>query len=437
MNERDSERIAAVLLQRGWTRAPSEELADVVIVNTCSVREKAEDKALGKLGLLASPRRRPAGRLVGAVGCMAQRLGADLLARVPGLDFAVGPQRLSALPGVLEAVRAGHGPLVETGEAPGEERDGGEHVPDGPAAFVSILFGCSRRCSYCIVPAVRGGEWSRPAAAILDEVRALAAAGVGEVTLLGQSVMDYGRRQPVWDAAAASPRGYAGAFPRLLEAVGAVPGIARVRFTSGHPAGCSAELARAMAELPAVCGHVHLPLQSASDRVLRRMRRGYTADRYRAAVRRLRAAVPALALTTDIIVGFPGETAADFEATRAFMAEVGFDNAFIFKYSPRPGTAAAAWVDDVPAEEKERRNRVLLEDQEHRCLAANRALAGQDVEVLVEGPSARNAARWTGRTRSNKIVLFDPVAGAPRGALVNVHVERAAPQTLYGRVVVP
>jgi tRNA-2-methylthio-N6-dimethylallyladenosine synthase len=433
MNERDSESLAALLTARGYVPAAREATADIVIVNTCSVRAKAEDKALGKLGLLAAAKRDTPGRLVGAVGCMVERMGTDLLRRVPALDFAIGTHRLTRLPAVLDAVRTGAGPLVETGEC--DVRDAGlsEHRVSGPRAYVTVLLGCDRRCRYCVVPQVRGREWSRPAADVLREVEDLARRGVREVTLLGQSVMAYGRANPVWEPGVASALGLAEPFPRLLEAVSGVPGIGRVRFTSGHPSGCTPELARAMAALPAVCEHLHLPVQSGSDRVLERMGRGYSADAYLAAVARLRAAVPGLAVTTDVIVGFPGETAEDFECTRRLMEQAGFDNAFIFKYSPRERTAAADWPDDVPDAEKQRRNQVLLADQNRRSLAIHRALEGSEQEVLAEGPSPRNARRWWGRTRTNTIVLFDRPRGVRPGDLVWIRIERARPQTLYGR----
>ncbi len=436
MNARDAADAAAALIGAGWSRAATESSADLAIVNTCSVRGKAEDKAIGKLQMLTAARGTSRIRIVGAMGCMAQRLGGELFRRVPGLDFAIGTRRLSALPAVLECVAAGRGPVLDTDleGAPGE--DGGGYVQGGVAAFVNILFGCDRRCAYCIVPTVRGREWSRPAAAVVAEVRRLADAGAREVTLLGQSVMMYGRRNPVWrDSDTASPKGYVEPLTRLLEAVNGVPGIRRVRFTSGHPSGCTAELAAAMRDLPAVCEHLHVPMQSGSKQVLERMRRGYTPSEYRAAIARLRAAVPGLALTTDVIVGFPGETEADFEATRAAMNEIAFDNSFIFKYSPRPGTPAAAWPDDVPEDEKIRRNRLLLVDQDVQGLRLNNRLVGTRVEALVEGVSLRNAARWAGRTRTNKTVIFDPVPGVRVGDLAWVEIERAMPQTVYGKVV--
>jgi len=437
MNERDTDAAAALLLGHGFERAAGEAEADVVIVNTCSVRGKAEDKALGKLGLLVAGKRDRPRRKVGVIGCMAQRLGADALQAVPGLDFVLGTHRLFRLPDVLREIADGGGPVVDVGEE-GEDREAlAAHTPGRVAAFVNILYGCDRRCAYCVVPQVRGREWSRPPSAILDEIRRLAAEGVKEVTLLGQSVMNYGRGAPVWRGAAAAPAGWSEPLPRLLAAASRIPGIARLRFTSGHPSGCTAELARAMAELPAVCEHMHLPLQSGSDRMLERMRRGYTTAEYRCAVARLRAALPNLGLTTDVIVGFPAETAEDFERTRAMCEEMAFDNAFIFKYSPRPGTAAAQWQDDVPAGEKMRRNRILLADQDRRGLALNRRRIGRVEEVLIEGPSLRNSARWAGRTRSNKLVVFDPAPGLEAGRLAAVRIERAMAQTLYGAVCGP
>lgn len=434
MNERDSEAIGTMLIRHGYRLQDNEAGADVILVNTCSVRGKAEDKALGKLRLVAAGKFMQPGRVVGAVGCMVQRLGEAILKEVKGLDFAVGTHRLSTLPAVIEAACEGRGPLVDTGDEEPEAESLSGHVGGSLSAFVNILLGCDRRCAYCIVPVVRGREWSRPAESILREVRSLAEQGCREITLLGQSVMSYGRKNPVWPEGTRSPLGFVEPLPRLLEAVGAVPGVKRIRFTSGHPSGCSAELARAMAEVPGVCDHLHLPMQSGSDAVLGRMRRGYTADDYRAAVRRLREAVPTLALTTDIIVGFPGETREDFEATRRLMDEAQFDNAFIFKYSPREGTPAAAWEDDVPPEEKLRRNHVLLEDQDRRGAALNQAAVGTAVEVLVEGPSLRNQERWAGRSSTNKIVIFEPRETVAVGDIIHVLVERVGPQVLYGMV---
>lgn len=433
MNVRDSEAVSMLLERHGLQPAATEAEADVLIVNSCSVRGKAEDKAIGKLGMMAATKRKRPGRIVGVMGCMVQRLQKDLFKRIPGLDFAVGPRRFARLPALLERVAGGERHLLDVGTGDEDIDELAGHGEGAVTAFVNILLGCDRRCTYCIVPDVRGTEWSRPAEGIIAEVNSLVRAGVKEVTLLGQSVMRYGLGNPVWSATAPpSPRGYNEPFVRLLEAINDQTPLARLRFTSSHPSGCTAELAAAMRDLPSVCPHLHLPLQSGSDAVLRRMRRGYTAAGYLEALQRLREAVPTLAVTTDIIVGFPGETGDDFEQTRACMEGAGFDNAFIFKYSPRPGTPAATWEDDVPEEEKRRRNQVLLEDQDQRGVHLNERLVGTTLEVLAEGESLRNAERWSGRSPTNKIVVFEPAADCRLGDLVNVKIERAMPQTLYG-----
>lgn len=432
MNERDSEALGALLVRHGYRLEEGEAAADVILVNTCSVRGKAEEKALGKLRILVSTKRERPGLMVGAFGCMVQRLGQEMLKRVKGLDLAVGTHRLSVLPALIEAVAAGQGPVVDAGEGDLESESLVGHLGGSLSAYVNILLGCDRHCAYCIVPAVRGAEWSRSAESVLREVKALAEQGCREVTLLGQSVMSYGRKNPVWEATYHSPAGFVEPLPRLLEAVSQVPGIRRIRFTSGHPSGCSAELARAMGEIAGICDHLHLPVQSGSDRILKKMRRGYTAEDYLGAVRRLRNSVPALALTTDVIVGFPGETEEDFEDTRRLMAAAKFDNAFIFKYSPREGTPAADWVDDVPPEEKLRRNHVILEDQDVMGEALNRACIGRTVEVMVEGPSLRNKERWAGRSSTNKITIFDPREEVKVGDIVRVEINKVGAQTLYG-----
>jgi len=433
MNERDSEMVGVVLTRHGYALTDRESEADVIVVNTCSVRGKAEDKAIGKLRLLIARKGHPPNRIVGAIGCMVQRMKDDLMRQVPGLHFALGTRRLWTLPSVIDAIRAGQGPLVDVSEDD-QRRDWDTHEAGAQSAFINILFGCDRRCTYCIVPDVRGHEWSRPGADILDETRYLIETGVKEITLLGQSVMSYGQSNAAWPPDARSARGFTEPLPRLLEALCGLEGLRRLRFFSGHPSGCTQELARAMAELPPVCEHLHMPLQSGSDRILKLMNRGYTAADYRTAVARLRAAVPRVALTTDVIVGFPTETQEDFELTRALMEEIGFDNSFIFKYNPRPGTPAAEWPDDVPEAEKLRRNHVLLEEQDVWGRRLNERDVGGAVEVLVEGVSKRNPDRFTGRSRTHKSVIFDPVPGVMAGDIVTVHIDRAAPQTLYGTV---
>jgi len=449
MNVRDSEAVGALLEAAGHVRARNEAEAELVIVNSCTVRDMAERKAVGKCGnLIAAKEGRGrtaephAVRIVGLMGCAVKRLGADVFKLLAHLDFAVGPRRFGLIPQLVARCRAGETRLLEL-PTDDDVPQGLDAHPDVRRAgttgsfqsYVTILLGCDNRCSYCIVPSVRGHEYSRPAREVVAEVRALAARGVKEVCLLGQSVLRYGVRNPAWDASdAPSPGGYTEAFPRLLEALAAVPGLERIRFTSAHPKGCTDELVRAYREFPQVCRHLHLPVQSGSDRVLAEMGRHYTRAEYLAAVAKLRAFDPAFAVTTDVIVGYPGETEADFEATRTLMEEAGFDNAFVFKYSPRPGTRSAALPDDVPTEEKERRDQVLLADQERRGQVRNDRLVGTVREILVEGPSLRNASRWSGRDSGNRIVVFEPPPGVRLGDLLSVAITEAHPQILLGRV---
>ena len=441
MNVRDSEAVGAMLEAAGHVRATDEADADLVIVNSCTVRQKAEEKAVGKCGNLCAAKGRP--QMVGLMGCAVKRLGADVFRKLPKLDFAVGPRRFGMIPKIVAELQAQGYPERRSGanrlELPDEDE-----VPEGLAAhsdapvegsaeafksYVTILLGCDNRCSYCIVPDVRGHEYSRPACEVVAEVKALAARGVREVCLLGQSVLRYGVRNKVWpEDAGGEP------FPRLLVALNEIEGLARIRFTSAHPKGCTEELVRAFRDCRKVCRHLHLPVQSGSDRVLKEMGRRYTRAEYLEAVGKLRAFDPEFAVTTDVIVGYPGETEADFEATRSLMEEAGFDNAFIFKYSPRPGTRAAALPDDVPTAEKERRDQVLLADQERRGLARNRKLVGTVREVLVEGPSLRNKARWSGRDSGNRIVVFEPTAPISTGTLVSVRITEAHPQILVGEL---
>ena len=428
MNVRDSEAVESLLLAAGHEKAVGEDDAELVIVNSCTVRQKAEEKAVGKAGNLIAAK-----KLTGLMGCAVKRLGADVFKKLPKLDFAVGPRALGLIPKILAD---GRFPRLELGEdMMGEAL--AAHTNGGFQAFVTVLVGCDNRCSYCIVPDVRGHEYSRPAREIVAEVRSLAAHGVREVCLLGQSVLRYGMRNAAWDPAdAPSPGGYKEPFPRLLESIASIPGISRIRFTSAHPKGCTDELVRAYREFPQVCRHLHLPVQSGSDRILADMGRRYTRSEYRAAVKKLRDFDPEFAITTDVIVGYPGETEADFEETRSLMEEAGFDNAFVFKYSPRPGTRSAALPDDVPVAEKERRDQVLLADQEFRGQRRNDALVGTVREVMVEGPSKRNKSRWSGRDGGNRIVVWDDADGvsAAVGDVVRVAIIEAHPQILVGRI---
>lgn len=436
MNVRDSEAVGALMEAAGFERAEKEVDAEILIINSCTVRDKAEQKAIGKTGNLIASKRNGKVRVVGLMGCAVKRLGEGVFKELPRLDFAVGPRRFGIVPQLVKRCLAGETHLLELPDAD-EVPEGMEmHGACGWQAYVTVLLGCDNRCSYCIVPDVRGHEYSRPAREVIAEVRALAARGVKEVCLLGQSVLRYGKRNKAWfEDDAPSPGGFTEAFPRLLEAIDAIDGIERIRFTSAHPGGCTKELVRAFRTLPSVCRHLHLPVQSGSNRVLTEMGRHYTREEYLAAVKRLRDFDPLFALTTDVIVGYPGETTEDFELTRSLMDEAGFENAFIFKYSPRPGTRSAALKDDVPTEEKERRDQVLLADQDVRSRERNVRMMGRTVEVLAEGPSLRNAARWSGRDSGNRIVIFEPRATTQRGELVNVRITRTEAQTIYGELV--
>lgn len=432
MNVRDSDAVAAELIAAGHTPAKDEESADIIVVNTCSVREKAEDKAIGKLRLLCYGKKDKPNRIVGVMGCMAQRMKETVFDSVKGLDFSVGARAARFIPSIVSDIQAGASQVWMAGEISDPGVPHGHHDL-GISAFVTVLLGCNRRCAYCIVPDVRGPEYSRPARDIIDEVQCLVDRGVKEVTLLGQSVLRYGRqKEEVWDCEPAEGAAFTEPFPRLLEALSAIKGLQRIRFTSGHPSGCTEELARAFRDLPQVCAHLHLPVQSGSDRILKIMRRGYTHEEYLASIERLRSYVPDIAITTDIIVGFPGETEEDFEQTRELMRKARFDNSFVFKYSPRPGTPSSLMEDDVTVEEKDRRNKVLLADQDQLGVGNNDHWIGRTIKVLADGPSLRNKERWSGRSEQNKIVIFEPDSDVRVGDLVSIKISRANPQTLFG-----
>ena len=430
MNVRDSEAVESLMAAAGHEPAADEREAELVIINSCTVRQKAEEKAVGKAGNMIA-----AGKKVGLMGCAVRRMGEDVFKRLPKLDFAVGPRMFGMIPKIVAELGNGGGRLF-----PGDD----SAIPQGMAAhpevrrrgtfaevqsYVTVLLGCDNRCSYCIVPDVRGHEYSRPAREIIAEVRCLAERGVKEVCLLGQSVLRYGMRNDAWPG---EEVGKTSAFAKLLRELNGIEGLERIRFTSAHPAGCTGELVAVYHDCPKVCRHLHLPVQSGSDRLLKEMGRRYTREEYLAAVRRLRELDPEFALTTDVIVGYPGETEEDFEATRSLMDEAGFDNAFVFKYSPRPGTRSAALEDDVPKAEKERRDQVLLADQERRGQERNDRLVGSVREVLVEGPSKRNPDRWSGRDGGNRIVVWDRRGDERIGDLLEVEITEAHPQTLIG-----
>jgi len=425
MNVRDSEAMAALLLRHGYAMADSEDEADVILLNTCSIRDLAEQKALGKMSALVTEKRSKPTLRLGFVGCLAQCRGAELLQRVPGVDLVVGTQRFHHLPEYLDRLFAGEGGIVDVAEEPGSESAVRDHLAEGAVtAFVSIMQGCDMRCSFCIVPQTRGAERSRSIGEIVEEVRELAEHGVREVTLLGQIVTSYGRGL-IPKKNGRSP------FVQLLEALHEVRGLERIRFTSPHPKGFGDDLVAAFRDLPKLCEHAHLPAQSGSDRILKAMRRGYDRAMFLRIVERLRAAQPKMVFSSDIIVGFPGETDEDFEQTVSLMREVPFEQAYIFKYSKRRNTPAAELPGQVPTATKEERNQRLLAILNEIATRKNRELIGQTVEILVEGRSPKNAARMFGRTRTNKGVVFEGDL-RHKGALLPVRVQRATALTLYG-----
>jgi tRNA-2-methylthio-N6-dimethylallyladenosine synthase len=428
MNVHDSERLAGLLEADGMVAAEGVEDADVVVLNTCCIRENADNKLYGTLGHLKSIKDRNPGMQIAVGGCLAQKDRELIQARAPQVDAVFGTHNVGRAAELLAEAAATGRPAFEILEEDAEFPSALPVRRELPyTAWVTIQIGCDNSCAFCIVPAVRGKEISRPFDEVVDEVRALAAAGTVEVTLLGQNVNSYGRdltrRRPL--------------FAELLTAVGEVDGIRRVRFTSPHPKDLRPETIDAMATSAAACEHLHLPLQSGSDRTLAAMHRGYTAGRYLEKLRAARAAIPELAVTTDLIVGFPGESDDDFERTLEVVAEAAYDSAYTFVFSPRPGTQAAGMADrfvpaDVIAERFERLKVVV----ERSALARHHARVGRVEEVLVEGPSKKDPAVATGRTRQNKLVHF-PVDGPvpPAGTFADVAVTGAAAHFLRGELV--
>ena len=438
MNERDSEQVARDLVGRGYELTAEEKAADVVLINTCSVRDLAEQKALGKMGLLGRLRANKPEMVFGFLGCMAQSRGGELVRDIAHVDLVVGTQKFHKVADYVEqlvqrkiAMRErlmddARFSIVDIAEEAGSQGTIREHVLKDRqvTAFVSIMQGCNMHCTFCIVPSTRGSERSRTIADIVQEVEGLVARGVREVTLLGQIVNLYGRHE--------FPRvGEKSPFVQLLEAVHAVEGLQRLRFTSPHPIGFRADLVGCYARLPKLMAHVHLPVQSGSDRILKAMHRTYTAEKYLRLVESLRTARPDIAITTDVIVGFPGETDSDFEASCELYRRVGFDNAFVFKYSTRRDTPAALMDAQVPEEIRDERNRVLLALVDEFAVKKNEVLVGKRVEILCEGPSKTNPATLSGRTPGNKIVIFE---GGERhiGEVFDVQIEWTSGFSLYG-----
>ena len=456
MNERDSEQVAHSLVARGYERVAHEVEADVVLLNTCSVRDMADQKALGKMGMLGRMAKERPHVVFGFLGCMAQARGAELLKNLPHVDLVVGTQKFHRVADYVEELVAKkknrisenterptsnaqrpmerrmddlRSSIVDVAEEAGSQstiRDQ-QLAPSQATAFVSIMQGCNMHCTFCIVPQTRGAERSRSIDEIVNEVRDLVSRGVKEITLLGQIVNLYGRHEfPKIDNR--SP------FAQLLEAVHTVDGLERLRFTSPHPIGFRDDLIDAISRLPKLAEHVHLPLQSGSNKILKAMHRAYTAEKYVDLVRRLRRARCGIAITTDIIVGFPGETEDDYQQTRDLVEQIQFDNAFVFRYSPRRGTRAANRPDQIDERTKEERNQDLLGIVNESNRRKLEPLVGRDVEVLCEGPSKTNPARLMGRTRTNKIVVFEGNEELI-GEIVQVQVQQANGFSLYGLAV--
>src|SRR5881397_2073198 len=435
MNERDSEQVAHSLMALGYERVAHDVEADVVLLNTCSVRDMADQKALGKMGMLGRIANERPHVVFGFLGCMAQARGASLLKNLPHVDLIVGTQKFHRVADYVDdalerkLTRAMDDPrfsIVDVDEEPGSQSTirHQQLAPKQATAFVSIMQGCNMHCTFCIVPQTRGPERGRAIEEIVAEVRELVSRGVKEVTLLGQIVNLYGRHEfPKIDNK--SP------FVQLLEAVDDVNGLERLRFTSPHPIGFRDDLIDAISRLPKLAEHVHLPLQSGSNKILKTMHRAYTAEKYLDLVRRIRRARDGIAITTDIIVGFPGETEDDYKQTRDLVDKIQFDNAFVFRYSPRRGTPAADMLDQIEERTREERNQDLLQVVNVSNRRSLERLVGQCVEVLCEGPSKTNPARLMGRTRTNKIVVFE---GSDRliGELVKVRIEQANGFSLYG-----
>jgi tRNA-2-methylthio-N6-dimethylallyladenosine synthase len=448
MNERDSEAVAAQLVAKGYTLAPTEAVADVVLLNTCSVRDFAEKKAIGKMqNLAADVRKNRPNVVLGFMGCMAQSRGQELIDKLPDVDLVLGTQKFHHAADYLYEILAGRrDKVVDVATEPGSEATIREHLLNGSGkksvtAYVSIMQGCNQRCTFCIVPDTRGEERSRSIADIVAECRQLVAQGVKEITLLGQIVTSYGKRekrdewQVTRDAGMPSPvtrhPSPVTPFVQLLDAVHEIEGLERIRFTAPHPKGYGDDLIQAYVRLPKLVESAHLPVQSGSDRVLKLMHRGYTRERFLGIVRKLRRVKPEIGITTDIIVGFPGETEDDFEQTLSLAREVEFDNAYLFKYSPRRDTPAAEMSDQVPLKIREERNHRLLETINEIGKRKYDAFVGRRTQILVEGPSRKNPARMTGRTRCNKIVVFEG-SERHRGQLLDVKITRAGSFTLYG-----
>jgi len=426
MNEYDSAKMVDVLAAaHGLQLAPSADEADVLLLNTCSIREKAQEKVFSQLGQWRELKQKRPELIIGVGGCVASQEGEALRERAPYVDLVFGPQTLHRLPQMISEVRGKRTAVVDISFPEIEKFDRlPEPRAEGPTAFLSIMEGCSKYCTFCVVPYTRGEEVSRPFDDIIAEAVSLARQGVRDITLLGQNVNAY--RGAMADGASAD-------LALLITYIAAIDGIDRIRYTTSHPLEMSDSLIQVYREVPELVGHLHLPVQSGSDRVLAAMKRNHTALEYKSRIRRLRAARPGISLSSDFIVGFPGETAADFEATMQLIEDVGFDHSFSFVYSRRPGTPAAELPDDVPLEVKKQRLARLQARIQSMAAAISVAMVGTEQRILVEGPSRKDPAQMAGRTENNRVVNFD--AGAELiGRFVKVRVSEALPNSLRGEL---
>lgn len=420
MNKLDAELALSALREAGYSEVETPEEADVILYNTCSVREHAEERVYSNVGKLKALKKRRPGVIIGIMGCMAQKDQQKIFDRLPHVDLVCGTREFPRIAELIEEARERTHLLACREDVDVQEARNVSVRPNRFQAFLTIMRGCDNYCAYCIVPYVRGREISRPIDEIMDEARRLAGDGAVEITLLGQNVNSYGKSF-----------GRPGALVELLFRLNELPGIHRVRFVTSHPKDMTREIFQAVRDLPRVCEHLHMPAQSGSDRILQAMNRKYTSAHYRGLVAMARELVPDIAIASDFIVGFPGETDEEYQATASLIREVRFQNSFIFKYSPRPGTAAAKLPDDVPWETKRARNVELLEIQGAVNIEENRKLIGRELEVLVEGASKRDPRRLTGRTRTNHIVVFEGDAGLS-GKFATVRIESATQLTLAG-----
>ena len=426
MNEYDSERVAGLLKADQYELCDKPEDADLILLNTCSIREKAEDKVFSQLGALKGLKKARPDLVIGVMGCMAQLQQGRIQERAPYVDLVFGSPAIARVAQLVGRVRHGERQVLDTGEGALVKLTAKPDAASRLKAFVTVMEGCEKHCTFCVVPVTRGRERSHAPDTIVEEIRGLAASGCREVTLLGQTVNAYGRDlDPPTDLAS------------LLELVDGVEGIERIRFTTSNPYNLTTRLIRAIRDVPKVVEYLHLPVQSGSDRILARMHRGYTVARYLELIDEIKGTVPDIALSTDIIVGFPGETDADFAATVDVVERVAYDNAFVFRYSRRPGTPAADMSDQVPDAVKAERNAVLLEVSGRVAAQQSRRLAGRVLPVLVDGVSRKDAREASGRTRCNRVVNFDAQGRGLLGTVVPVQITEVLPHSLRGALAEP